>query len=94
MFTNRFGDLLTKLGVSRRFQSGIYPVFHEESESEVQNAQILPGIIKNNRFIISKKNIWLNPISGLSYVEAAGRVLLTGRRTDKQTDRSVDHLPG
>ena len=40
-FTTRFGNFLTKLGVSRRFQPTIYLVFHEESESEVQNTQIL-----------------------------------------------------
>ena len=33
--------LLTALGVSRRFQLAIHTVFHEESESEVQNIQIL-----------------------------------------------------
>ena len=32
---------LTKLRVSRRFQPAVYIVVHEESESEVQNAQIL-----------------------------------------------------
>ena len=37
---------MTKLEVSRRFQSDIYPVFHEESESEVQNAQILQENLK------------------------------------------------
>ena len=35
-------------GVSRRFQSTIYAIFHEESESEVQNAKILQGNIKNS----------------------------------------------
>ena len=33
MFKTKFRDLLTKLGVSRRFQLAIYIVFHEESES-------------------------------------------------------------
>ena len=37
----KFGDFLTKLGVSKRFQLAIYLVFHEESESEVQTIQIL-----------------------------------------------------
>ena len=37
----KFADVLTRLGVSKRFQPAIYTVFHEESESEVQNTQIL-----------------------------------------------------
>ena len=40
-FTTKFGDVLTKLGVSKHFQPAIYIVIHEESESEVQNTQIL-----------------------------------------------------
>ena len=43
-----FGDVLTKLGVSRRFQPAIYTVFHEESESKVQNTQLLQGNIKKS----------------------------------------------
>ena len=38
--------MLTKFWVSRRFQPTIYTVFHKESESEVQNIQILQKIIK------------------------------------------------
>ena len=45
-FKTKFGDVLTKLGVSRRFQPAIYTVVHEESESEVQNAQILQENLK------------------------------------------------
>ena len=37
----KFGDSLTKLSASRRFQPAIYTAFNEESESEVQNVQIL-----------------------------------------------------
>ena len=48
MFTTNFGDLLTKLGVSKRFQPAIDTVVHEESESEVQNIQILQGNLKNS----------------------------------------------
>ena len=48
-FNTQFGYFLTTLGVSRRFQLGIYiyiyiyiyTLVHEESESEVQNTQIL-----------------------------------------------------
>ena len=35
------GYLLTKLGVSKRFQSAMCTVVHEESESEVPNTRIL-----------------------------------------------------
>ena len=42
----KFGDLLTKLTVFRRFQPAIYTVVHEESESEVQNVQILQENLK------------------------------------------------
>ena len=44
----QFGDLLLKLGVSRRFQRAIYSVFYEESEYEVQNTQILQENPKDN----------------------------------------------
>ena len=40
-FKTKFGDLLTNLGVSERFQPATYTVFREESESEVQYIQIL-----------------------------------------------------
>ena len=46
-FKTKFGDLLTKLVVSKRFQPAIYTAFDEESESEVQNAQILQENPKN-----------------------------------------------
>ena len=45
-FKTQFGDLLTKLGVFRRFQPAIYTVIHEESESEVQSTQILQQNLK------------------------------------------------
>ena len=40
-FKTECGDLLTKSGGSERFQPAVYIVFHEESESEVQNTKIL-----------------------------------------------------
>ena len=45
-FKTKFGVLLTKLGFPKRFQPAIYTVFDEESESEVQNAQILQEDLK------------------------------------------------
>ena len=50
--------MLTKLRVSRRFQPAIHIVFHEESESEVQNSKIrqenLNNLISNFHFFIFK----------------------------------------
>ena len=65
-FATRFGYLLTKLGVSRRFQSDTYIVFHEESESEVQNIKFLQENPQNFDFKLKKK-ICFNPINGLSH---------------------------
>ena len=46
-----------KIVVFRRFQPAIYTVVHEESESEVQNTQILQ---ENLKISISKfKKIWI-----------------------------------
>ena len=42
------GDVSTKLGVSNRFQPAVYTVVHEESESEVQNTQVLQENLKNS----------------------------------------------
>ena len=49
----------TQLVVSRRFHLTIYRVFHEESESELKNDQILhpeEKIMKNRPHKIMKKN--------------------------------------
>ena len=63
-FKTKFGDVLTKLGVSRRFQPGIYTVVHEESESEVQNVQILQGNLTISVSSFQNKH-FLNPIRGV-----------------------------
>ena len=47
-FQTKFGDCLTKLGGSKRFQPAIYLVFHKEYESEVQNIQILQESLNNS----------------------------------------------
>ena len=54
LFKTKFGDCLTKLEVSRHFQLAIYRVFHEESESKVQNIQILQGNLTNFDFKVLK----------------------------------------
>ena len=43
-----FGDCLTNLRVTKRFQPAIYTYFHEESESEVQNTQIMQENLKQS----------------------------------------------
>ena len=67
---NEIWRLLTKLGVSRRFQSVIYPVVHEESESDVQNAQILPENLKNS-ISTFQENKMFNPIRRLKQCKAS-----------------------
>ena len=63
-FENNFCDLLTKLGVPRRVQSVIHTAFHEESESEVQNAKILEEHLKKH--ISNFQHFYfVNPIRGL-----------------------------
>ena len=61
MFNTKF-DVLTKLGVSRRFQPAIYTFVDEESESEVQNIEILK---ENHKILISYFYLCLSPIRGL-----------------------------
>ena len=50
-FKTKFGEFLTNLGVSRRFQPAIYTVSQQESESEVQNAKILQANPQNVDFM-------------------------------------------
>ena len=71
MFKPKFGDCLTRLGGSRRFQPAIYTVVHKESESEVQNIQILQENLKNNDFGILNQLLF-NPIRGLNSPPAPG----------------------
>ena len=70
LFKTKFGEFLTKLGVSRRFQPAIYSVVHEESESEVQNAQCLQ---ENLNKLITGFHFFLclNPIKGLTCIPHA-----------------------
>ena len=65
VFKTKFGDLLTKLGASKRFQLAIYLVFHEESESEVQNTEILQENLKISIFKFQKQK-QKKTISGLT----------------------------
>ena len=86
---------MTKLGGSR----SIFLVFHEESEPEVQNIQILQENLKNSISIF--QNISLNPIKGLVPLQGAQGGMM-GRRDDDTmaqlrpslTYSSLRRLPG
>ena len=60
--------IVDQLGGFQTFPVDYYPVFHEESESEVQHAQILQEILKTSISIF--QSFYFNPISGLIPIRA------------------------
>ena len=80
---------MTKLGVSRRFQPDIYIVFHEESESEVPNTQILQENLKTNDFKFSFFVFILNPIRGAIALHGLG----FGRNSGEILPTSLPEVP-
>ena len=87
-FKTKFGDDLTKLGVPRRSQLAIYSHFHEESEYEVQNIQILQENI--NKSISSFQNKYMLTRSGC-YIALRG--LGFGQNLKEILPTSLPELP-
>ena len=80
-FKTKFGDVLTKLRVSTRFQLAIYSVCHEKSESEVQHTKSLPEhlniSISNFHFFIFKPDQGVIALHGLGFGRNLGEILPT-----------------
>ena len=70
-FTTKFGDLLSKLGISKCFQPAMYTVFDEESESEIQNLQILQENLKDSIsnfqifYLLTRSGGYMHPLYSL-----------------------------
>ena len=87
-FKTKFGDMLTTLGGSRRFQPAIHTGVHEESESEVQNIQI-PQENSKFRFRLFKQKK-RDPISGLFLLHSSKKTFKSFARLFKGREASPE----